>query len=380
MTGDFLQKYVEFASEVTDAPVQYHNIIALAVLATALGNNVYLERGNKKIYPNMWVIILGPSSAFRKSTVLSIGKDLLRRVCENTLLPEEFSQEKLLALLQDQPQGIFIYYEFMALVGLLQRDYMAGAKALLTELFDCPTKYTRKTKGEVVEVVNPVLNLVAATTTEWFLEKAKEADMHGGFFPRFLYVPVDAKPTTVPFPEPADITKRNTLVGILGNIRKNVKGTMKLSPDAKAYYVKWFVSFEAKTAHSNSMIAFRTRLTTYCLKIACLIEISATGNLIVSQKSMEGACSTTTWLSNQLRRLEEELTFTRFSTHKKKVLKLIRGEPGITKSKLLQYSNLSARDLGSLISTLKVEERIVEKQEIKPGKKKKSICYYEITS
>lgn len=377
---DFLKAYTEYASSVTDAPVEFHDFVGLGILSTALGNRVCFEYGDFTIYPNVWIILLAPSSAFRKTTALRIGKRLLGQVCSDTLLPNEFSQEKLLEILDKQPQGVLVYYEFMSLTGLLQKDYMAGTKAFLTEIYDCPRRYIRKTKGAEVDIDNPVINILAATTTEWFLERAKVGDMYGGFLPRFMYVPVTIKVKTISFPKAADANKRNTLVRILGEIRRGVRGTMEFSEAALQYYDKWYKGFEARTIGANSMSAFQSRLTVYCLKIACLYEMSTTRNLIVGVESMERACKTINWLSKQLQSLAEEFTFTRFATDKKKLLRIIKEDSGISRSKLLRQVGLESKYMGQILATLKQEERIEERNEKEEGKQRKSTCYYEITS
>ena len=375
MSEDFLRAYTEYGCSVTDAPIEFHNFVGLVVLATALGKNISFEYSDFVIYPNLWVILLAPSSAFRKTTALRIGKRLLSQVCKDTLLPNEFSQEKLLEIMDRQPQGVFVYYEFMSLAGLLQRDYMAGTKAFLTEIFDCPKRYTRKTKQVSVEIDDPVINMMAATTTEWYLEKAKEGDMYGGFLPRFLYVPVSIKLKTISFPKPPDGTGRNKLATLLNEIRTTVKGAIEFSEEAHHHYDKWYRKFEVTGGKTNSMSGFQSRLTIYCLKIACLYEISATRSRIVSIESMEKACKTINWLSRQLQILAEEFTFTRFASDKKKLLKIIKETPGITRAKLMQNAHLSAKNLNEILGTLIEEERLETEFVKKNGVKKSARCY-----
>ena len=40
---NFLNSYVQYASEITDAPVEFHDFTGLAILSAAIGNKVHFE-------------------------------------------------------------------------------------------------------------------------------------------------------------------------------------------------------------------------------------------------------------------------------------------------------------------------------------------------
>ncbi len=363
----WLEQYVDYAKDTTDAPIEFHRFVGLGVLSAALGNQVYFRFGDLNIYPNLWVILLAPSSAFRKSTAIGIGKRVLSHACPEVILPNEFTQEKLLQVLQQQPQGIFILYEFMTLSGLLEKDYMSGTKAFLTEIFDNPPVYTRKTMSNNIEIQKPCVSVLAATTTDWFLERAKEGDLYGGFLPRFVYVPALKKDTMLPFPKPADESLRNQLVKRLHDLR-GVRGEVDFTR-AKQTYEEWFNDFEWRNAAGNPdapmLKAFHTRLETYALKFAVLLEVSRTASLEVSEETMREACGLVDWLTQRLSVLaEEEFAFNHGERNRKKVLKAIRQRRGISRRDLLRTTHLSAKELNQVIATLKEEEKV----DVKPSR------------
>ena len=59
--------YVEWAEPVTDAPIDFHVAASLALAGTIAGRKISLDRGHGRLYPNIWALILAPSSFFRKS-------------------------------------------------------------------------------------------------------------------------------------------------------------------------------------------------------------------------------------------------------------------------------------------------------------------------
>src|SRR3990167_5799800 len=200
---NFVEAYVQYAEQFTDSPPILHHRVALSVLSTVINRNVWLSQGHKKIYPNLWMLIIAPSSFYRKSYTLSIGEDLVREIDTSLVLPREFSHEKLIESLQEQPHGMLIFYEFKTFMGLMERDYMSGTKSLITELYDCPLLYDRKTiKGGTTSIREPFLNILAASTMDWFVSSIKDDDMAGGFLPRFLIVTAPKKDKILPFQPP----------------------------------------------------------------------------------------------------------------------------------------------------------------------------------
>ena len=115
---NFLKEYPLYCAEMTDAPMEFHQAVALGVLASACGNNFYFPFGDNRVYPNMYLILLGTSSDTRKSTSLQFGKNILQHAKPEIIHPNEFSHEKLLQVMSKRPTGVFFYSEFLSLMGL----------------------------------------------------------------------------------------------------------------------------------------------------------------------------------------------------------------------------------------------------------------------
>src|SRR4051812_27927421 len=75
-----LSDYEQVWLPTSDAPRVYHVACALAVLAATVEHRVHLLFGGERVYPNLWLLILGPSSFFRKSSCLSKAKRTLNRM------------------------------------------------------------------------------------------------------------------------------------------------------------------------------------------------------------------------------------------------------------------------------------------------------------
>lgn len=348
---NFITDYLDYASEITDAPLEFHQFVSYGILASVIGNKLFFAFGDTKIYPNLWLILLAPSSAYRKTTSMSIGKRILSQVEPAAILPNEFSTEKLIETLAARPCGTFFFSEFMSLMGLMARDYMQGAKSFLTDIYDCPMTYTRELKGKQFKIVDPCISLISATTQTWFVEKLKESDIGGGFLPRFLIVPSNRKLKDMPLPPMADKDKQKTLTNHLKTL-SSYSGQMVFSEDAKRVYLQWYQ--QQKGVELNSFSAFAYRLQTYFIKIAMILQCS---HVPLKRIIDEGTANETkiviNWLLNSLKVVESgEMAFNRYQENDLKVTKLLQRRGKLSRADVLMGTRLASRELNESMQTL----------------------------
>jgi len=280
----FLDIYRQYAEQVTDAPIEFHKFLAIVTAGVQIGRARYLQFGHQRIYPNFYIIILAPSSFYRKSTALDISKWLTYNVNSEKCLPSDFTQEKIVEILETRPQGIFYYFEFKSLMGMLGKEYNSSLKSFLTELFDCnPIEVARKAKTTTVE--EPCISIASASTPEWLIENIKSGDIQGGFLARFIFVYSKVKPRNDAFPVDPDETLKISCDKSLRSLSDLQPAKMILSDIAKKYYVQWYQSF---TTNFDSMpIEYRTlfsRLNIYALKMGIVITAKTNTNILIHMR------------------------------------------------------------------------------------------------
>lgn len=381
--GNFLQVYLDYARQVCDAPAIFHQFVSYGLIATALGNRVWFDFGDQRIFPHIWFILLAPSSIFHKSSALGVGHRLLNRVDDGLVYPNEFSPEELMHILQEQPSGTFIFYEFMSFATYLERTYMLGTKSTLTEFFDSPPSRTRKIKHETYTVRFPAFCIFSATTTGWFLEKIREQDLFGGWLPRFIYLPGVEKERDDSFPPPADEAKRNLLVKQLHSLL-DIRGKVHFTNPALKAHDRFYHKYvaEMKTGDS-SLSAFHSRMQMYRLKLAVILEagsnpIGFAQTLTVSSRSVESAERIVAFLLAKLHKLvDEEFVFSTFEQVRKKVLNIIKqgGPQGVLRKDLLRKSHLSVRFLNDVLQALQQAECVAQVKECVGESHKPSLFY-----
>ena len=356
-----LKDYVNYWRPTTDAPSIYLVSGALITTASLMRSRVFVSFGGQPLHPNLWILLLGPSSLFRKTTCINKARSTIANLSPELLMPEEFSREALVRHLSAQPSGLVTASEFSGTLATLSRDYMAGTKELLADLYDAPPTYSRIVGKERLEVVQPCLSLFAASQTGWFLEKVKEIDLQSGFLARFIYMPAFNKPPSIAIPPDPDSALGDVLHARLRDLTL-VEGRLALSPKVVGQYARWMEDHENELLKQDEQIErlspFWTRLTATTLKLAMILQVSSDGRLELTEDTLERAIKLTTLFKDNLRQLFlNEFTFTRDMAHKKKVLRLIEknGEKGIDRRDLMRNSNLLKKDFDPVLQTL-IEE------------------------
>jgi hypothetical protein len=366
----FLLDYVSYATELTDAPTEFQIVGGLVALAVAAGNRVYFDQWGGRIFPNLWIVLISPSGWFRKSTAMNISKRLLIDAgLGEHIYPSQWSREALLDLVASRPAGLLSHGEFGSFLAMLGRDYMAGAKEDLTELFDSPPLYERKLRGGngSAKIQYPAISLLAGTVIDWLTGRIREGDVRGGFLARFLFVTATKKTRWLGLTPAADAQRKNALVRHLAAVAK-LSGAVELEPIRRPFE-DWLKRHEAEEPDPN-LTGFYARLGTYALKIAVLLELAApTPSLTLSTTSWERAAAMMEYLRQHVTRLvQDQVTASPYQAKRAAVLQQIRKRKGLLHGELLAATKLPMRELEDILKALQADGSI-ETTTTEPGPK-----------
>jgi hypothetical protein len=361
-SAGFLRDFCDYVEPITDAPAVYHPFAGLIALSAVVGRSVTARFGPQRIVPNQFLCILGQSSLFRKSTMITIAQQLIDAVKPDRVFPNEFTPEKLLELLQKNPVGFFGWKELTGYLARAGRDYMSGAKEILMELYDCPDEYRREIKKESVRVERPAITIFSASATAWLSEQLKGPDLRSGFLNRFCFVLAEKKTRFLDIPPPPEATARTRLIKTLHEIGE-LSGDANFS-EIQPSYRAWLRDHEQEIFRSEQpeiVSAFYTRLSITALKYAILIELSQTRSLHVSTAALEEALVLVDYLKAVIAHLLRlEFAPTESAKRSQRVLKVIREEPGVRRGRLMKRIGLDARELTTALNTLQEQCDVYE--------------------
>ena len=363
--NDFVEAYKEYAIQITDAPEKYQELMALSILATVLGRQIFREWGRYNLYPNLYVVLIGKSTVMRKSDCLDLAKYFVEKVTPEKILPEEFTPEGLFDLLTENSQGLITFDEFGGFLASAGKSYQTGIKEFITRAYNSPNKLPRRLKNDLYVIENICLNIATGTTIDWLIDRITQSDTMGGFLGRFVFIPCTRDDCLNWYPEPQkpNMELEAELIDNLTQI-STITGVMELSDEAKTIWYWWSRSHDDEMGtldNSKGIEGFFGRLAGYVQKFAMLYEISGNRTLTISEGSLMRAIKLVNWLKQKLYELmEDQISFTKEDREIQKVFNLIKTSPNgsIRRDKLLNNSHMTAKQLNEIITTLIQSSRI----------------------
>lgn len=245
MKKDFFTAYMEYVKlEVSEAPANYHRWACASIIGAILGRQCHLPFGASKIYPNQYIMLMGPP-ACKKGTVINIAKNLLdgsgyARFAADRTSKERFlmdmktmdtMEDDLEVLTFDAPAESYITAgEFVDFIG--QGD--VGFMMTLTNLWDNLKTYEhKKITGKSVIVNQPTVNILGGSTATTFLIAFPPEALGTGALSRILLINGEPSDKKVAWPEPLDELCRAMLIVQLRDMKDSMKGEMTISAEAK---------------------------------------------------------------------------------------------------------------------------------------------------
>lgn len=401
---DFIEDYVEYAQRITDAPSFFHQAMAWFCISVAIDRRSFIDTGFLT-YPNIWILLLAPSSKFRKSTSLNIASELIRglgRECAATdncekpctkahspIYPNDFSKEALFELIASRPRGAFLYSEMASLLSTLDRDYNLGTKALLTDLYDCPAEQERILRSQLFLIERPYINIASASTIDWFIQRATEDDFRGGFLSRFLYIVSDRKTVDrSPFETvPPDTSIKNGLREKLNRIRKRCDGGgVFVSENAKKEYYKYYKSQDSMDDFNPSIEPLLARYKTYTMKLMLIFCYNRYSDqdpneikyVQVEKEDVERAIVNIEDCAKRINKLfKVQFAFTRHQKNTRRIHELLDRQPDkkATRSWLMNYSHLDKNTFDRTVATMLESDMLVQTRDLLDGSKKPAVFY-----
>ena len=354
----WLDTYIEYASEITDAPTIFHKYTGLSIAASALEDKVYFKFGDQLMRPNMWICLVAGSSVARKSTSLHIGRGIYKAATNKTTYPDEFSQESLVERFAAQPCGTMVASEFINLVSCIKRGYNEGCMGFLADLYDCPTDYYKSLKSGDHYINSPAINILAATTVEWFLDRLTPDDWAGGFVPRFLLIPFLSGSTRfLALPPPVDEAKRNKVSNGLRAMR-NSRGEMYFSEETREIYKRWYARHSSRDGLPPRFVGSYHRMASMSIKLAMVFECmkrQATTKTEITVESLREATDCIDEASEMMCALvSDNFAFSKYEKERSILLGVIKmTEDGtIDHSDFLKKSKMSGMEFNRVIDTM----------------------------
>jgi Protein of unknown function (DUF3987)/RepB DNA-primase from phage plasmid len=300
-------KYVMYAAEKTDSPLQYHAASILTLIASALGNKVYVnDFHGKRLYPNLYTLLCGPSTYFRKSNSILLTKPMAK-IAKIETYPSNATVELLYSRLapnptdwQDKngnscqrgekgakavafygsPSGIFYHSEFSHYLSASAKSYMQDSRNFFMDLYDgAPGGDVRETKTQgkytIEDAAISMLCGVTLSSIKTFIDKEST---NNGFMPRFLVIMPPSIETHVSKygrnKGKENIDTYNDLIEQI-KLMTTMQGPVSVTPEADSIYEKFEEKLHSQMrqyidTEKEPIIGFLGRLSAMAFKVATI--------------------------------------------------------------------------------------------------------------
>ena len=233
-----IQRYMTYTRKFSESPPAFHLATYFQTIACLVGRNRYIVQGEDLYYPNLYSLVVAPSSLHKKSSAIKLLQKWLNRLqAMKNYMGQIGSPEGLFAALQENGGSAVSFYSEAGqlLAQASSRKWMGDILEMLNDLYDCPDHYRKRLTSGAKEAKNVCFNLIGASQLDSLTKHVRESDLLSGFLPRFAVVFDDKlQPHLVRRPAP-DIKLQNKIVSHLNEIRKACQEPKQMDLNANAW-------------------------------------------------------------------------------------------------------------------------------------------------
>lgn len=260
-----------------------------------------LNWGPLTFYPNMYIVLVGPSGKCRKGTAMGPGFKFLNEM-KIKMAAEATTREALIRELKtvsdnlifadgtvEMHSSLTIYsQELTVFLGYNNQQLMAD----LADWYDCRERWTYRTKNMGTDDITGVwVNLIGATTPDLLQTTLPRDAIGGGLTSRiiFIFEREKSKLVAAPFLTKEEKELEKLLMYDLDQI-KMMSGDFKVTEAFMNRYVEWYLGAGQRPPFEDARFAgYIERRPTHLLKLSTILSASRTNERKVDVQDFDRA-------------------------------------------------------------------------------------------
>jgi hypothetical protein len=297
MKRDFLTSYMEYAQGNEASPL-FHEWAGINVLSCVISRRVYFSQEYFKIYPNMYVVLVGEPGD-KKTTAMSLAREMVQKM-DRPIAPPSATKEAITVLMSaenDKSKCHINYLDGTLPKHITHLSFFAseivtmlsaggnpqGIIEFFTDIYDREAfEVLTKNKGNDV-IDAPYITILACMTPEQTGQLLKERLITGGFSRRCVFIYGRSKAEPVPRPKllPSQIEAKKFCMEHLQRV-KEYKGEFKMTPCGEVFFDKWYrqkhrqLSMPHPAPFKNWLRSKDTMLIKLCMLLDLADEMTGT--------------------------------------------------------------------------------------------------------
>jgi energy-coupling factor transporter ATP-binding protein EcfA2 len=308
----FHESFIDCVSPHTDIPDTFIIWSALSLVGAALKNNVYFQIGTYTLYPNMFIVLVGPPGV-GKGASMSILEQMIIDTKPNqvvNMLSDRITAERIIERISDgwstapqlkNMQLVLGKNDHNCLLFSSEIRVLLGASDWMLEFLEeawskTTYEYQTKNKGNVA-IDNMCCSLLAASVPDFLRNVNREAHMviTGGFSSRCLFIYAENPSKDLPFPEPLkkNLKSKALYDNLVLDLQEigTLRGEFVIDTGARLRFEAFLRLNRAASSKDDSeaVANFRARIKAHVLKLAMIFSVSRDNTLHISEMDMVNA-------------------------------------------------------------------------------------------
>lgn len=366
---DWLGSYLHLTANL-EANQSYHLWSGLCVLAAASRRKVYLDMDYGRVFPNLYVILVGESAVTRKSGAMDYAKDLYTdtfptaKVMQDSMTAQGLIKQlnrptqviKDGKITQIQQSDVFVHADEIANLFGYDRTRASTMVIFFTRTYTCPPVYDHTTvRDSQVRLHNLYPVLLGGTDPRNL--KVFPDDAVAGLTGRLIWVTETNRRSNKSGwkqPHSRSALERQLLREVLIHDLKhisNLEGEFFPSPDAQALYDAWYADLAKRDDKNPNIRAFFHRCHNTALHLAMLLTISQSDKLIIEKRTMQAAIALIEKQLPEVNRVAMLGGGSDFEQLRSKLLLFMMNNGGVVRQK--QAINHLGRDMNTITELMR---------------------------
>ena len=304
MSGtDVMNLYLN-AHTVSSTPLIFRRLALMALIGGTVGRKVYVQDGDRIVYPNMYVMLVGDSGS-KKSTAIADAVSFMGMVGYKNFPNVRSSSDKFLDDFADR-----VFSNNDSIENLLDQDlsetkvtmaldeaqdfFCAGGSDIhsaLIRLYDCPEEYRTSSRSAGDKTIKrPTLGFVGGATPQSLADIIPPSTYQKGLLSRMMLVCETIKPGYVPQP----IANQKELASAARTLSNNLTSTGPMQLDPAAMQLINEMGSLTIGPKDSRLRSYAARRRDHLLKMAMVTAICA-GKRVITQDILVYANSILTY-------------------------------------------------------------------------------------
>ncbi len=361
-------EWLTLVGPTTEAADAYHFAAFSVVLGIILRKRLVVNHA-RRIFPNFYCSLVGPTGIGRKDTAMARSLRLLKLLHHEDINSDApnlhiftgvGSTEGLMDAFNGEGKTVLLHEsELLGLLSKAKQDGLGNLIPKLTSFWDCPDHEHIKTRRVTVKAIDPFLSIVSGTTQAWLRKGLSMSDVKGGFANRFIYVAGRPK-EPMAFPPSLDQDRFQTMVSRVNDIRLfaddlskgSSLGVMTIPDQTKSLFELWYGPYYRRCCGDSLSSDLLVRIQSYVWRW-CILYAAAEHNDQILPRHLEASLEIAKFLEASILFCFETFEDSKEREKEQKLIAYLRNQgTKMPKQKIYTALRWSVADLNNISKPL----------------------------